>query len=188
MKLQDITEMTMRAGHMDQHLNQFFKNIAKQKTEFKHVGDIENIQVLFKEQIYLLTKDATPLAFFQVYDEAPNAILKVAFVDAPFRKQGIFSKFIWFLKRNEGYKRIILGDVHSPDTIAAVDYISHRFNVYWDNGKEQQPYQADIVDRFYSNFQPTEWRLVLENEGDFSSWPKFYNIADIHTWYEWILK
>lgn len=186
MKLQDITEMTMRAGRMDQHLELFFKNVSEQRTEFKHVGDIEDIQVLFKEQIYLLVKDIESLAFFQVHNETPDAILNVAFVDAPFRKQNIFSKFIWFLKRNEGYKRIILGDVHSPDTVAAVDHISHRFNVYWDNGKEQQPYKPDSVENFYHDQHPTGWRLVLENKGDFSSWPKFYNTTDIHTWYEWI--
>lgn len=193
MKLSDLHEMTMQAGSLEAPLRKAFEHISfNEKQKYSHVGDIEEIKVLRGNDIYFLTSEQHDIGFFQVINHGDTGLIQNMFVDTPFPKKGIMSKFFWFLKRNEGFDRIKLGDVHSLDTTQAIQKIAHRFNkVYWERGNkltgvETRPFSPNTIDQFYGTTAPTGWSIVLENDGDFSNWPKFFNIVDVHTHYDWI--
>lgn len=69
---------------------------------------------------------------------------------------------------------LIIGKVHSTDMQEVVKGLS-RFNKQWYNlkTKEKKPFNVDTLDDFYSHLHSIDWRLMLENSGDFSDWPKF---------------
>lgn len=183
-----LREMTMKHGTMENQLSIYFKSIIKDEKNYKHVGDIEQIKVLKNNDIYLLITDDKPIAFFQVTNSNNVADLQNAYTIPELRKTGIFTKFIWFLKRNEGYNQIRFGDVHSEDTIEVIKAISKRFDTYWQNGKgEKIPYDVNTIDQFYSKKHPTDWKIILENNYDFSDWPKFYEVPNIKCIYEGII-
>jgi len=188
MKIKEILlpEMTMKTGSMES-LSIFFENALKERDSYTHIGDIESIRVLKKNDIYLLIdNNDIGIGFFQVYDNNKVATINVLFVDKPFRKTGIFTKFLWFLKRNEQYNQIKIGDTHSQDTVEVIKHLSKRFNIFWIKDNEKIPYDIATIDRFYSTMNPTGWEIVLENDYDFSSWPKFYEVPNVKCLYEWL--
>ncbi len=186
-EINNIREMTMRGPSMENQLSTFFKSIADDKNNYDHVGDIEEINVLKNNDVYLLITDNKPVGFYQVIPHDNVAEIKSAYTAPDFRRKGILTNFIWFLKRNEGFSRIRIGDVQSTDTIEAIKRIAKRFNAYWENENgETVPYNVDTIDQFYSDMQPTGWKIVLENDYDFSDWPKFYEIPNIKCLYEGI--
>lgn len=190
MKLTDLHEMTMAAGNMSEQLKRYFDICIQEQDTFDHVGDIENIKVLKRDEIYLLISNTTPVAFYQVLNHSPTAILQNAYVDGDFRGQNTTAKFLWFLKRNEGFKQIQMGDIQSEDMVAVIKKIAHRFNTTWRRGDEIEPYDPTTTDKFYDSMGKTGWVVVMENDGDFSDWPKYYdpNVLDNRCWYNMMLK
>ena len=179
--------MTMKAGNLEAKLIQSFDYLkSTKKDSMKHVGDIENVDVLFEDNIYFLKTKTDDIGFFQVLKHDNEAIIQNMYIDTPFRRQGLMSKFFFFLKRNEGYDKIRLGDVHSKDTIIAIQKIAHRFTTYWEKNGQTEPYSSETINDFYSPTKPTGWTIVLENDGDFSSWPKFNNSLDVRCDYSWL--
>jgi len=191
MKIKEIVnlnEITMKVDSLEKQLSKFFKSISENRNDYKHVGDIEEINVYKNNDIYLLITDNKPVGFYQVIMSNKTGEVQNAYTAPEFRRNGIFTKFIWFLKRNEGYDRIRIGDVQSTDTIEAIKRIAKRFNAYWENENgETVPYDINTIDQFYSSMHPTGWKIVLENYYDFSDWPKFYEIPNIKCLYEGIV-
>jgi hypothetical protein len=101
-----------------------------------------------------------------------------AYVVEVHRKQGLFSAFLFFLKRNEGLSKIVLGELQSEATVEAVRRIYKRFDASWKKDGYREPYDPATVDKYYSSTKPTGWKIVLENDGDFSSWPKFFDLQE----------
>lgn len=187
MKLQ---EMTMVAGDLSYNLSRYFNSAARSKSSFLHVGDIESIRVLNKGNEFLLDLDQVNCAYFYVKAENSIVEISVAYVDPEFRRQNIFAKFIWFLKRFYHTTEIVIGDVHSKDTIEALKKLSSRFNISWTKDGQKVKYNPEKVDDFYGVNKPTGWKIVLENDGDFSKWPKFFDEQkpDIKQHYDWLLE
>lgn len=175
MKMNDLNEMTMRVGSYED-LGKFLHTFKSYKHE-QHVGDIEQFDVYKKDESpiikYAVFDDGEPIAFF-IFDHYLNE-LNTSFVHSKYRKKGLFSAFLFFLKRNEGHSRIVFSELHSEDTVEAIKRIYKRFDAFWDNGDEKVPYSPNTIDKFYSQRKLTGWKLVLENDGDFSSFPKFFN-------------
>jgi hypothetical protein len=95
--------------------------------------------------------------------------------------------FLVFLKRVEHFNRIILGDLHSEDTIKAVQRIYKRFNTFWFDGTKKIPYDPETIDQFYGLTTKTPWKIILENDYDWSDWPTEWNPLDLRTWYSGLL-
>jgi len=188
MRISELQEITMKVGNLDTQLS----NIAVQNKEHwktgKHIGDIEDKKVLLfkatdKNWIYSLWKENELISYLLLVNNSPVEVSQV-WIDPNYRGQKIFSKLLWYLKTRENYSSILLGDIHSKDTVEVLKYLS-RFKNYWTNGKEKISYDSTEIDKFYSLERPTEWKLVLENNGDFSSWPKYTTGYMVNDYYDW---
>lgn len=169
-----VGEMTMKAGT--------FGRLEKDLPEYQHLlevgehcGDIEEFEIYKKDRKglidYAAFLDKKVVAFFTL---DKNEIV-AAFVIKELRKKGLFSAFLFFLKRNEGISQIILGEIHSKDTIEAVKRIYKRFNTSWVKDGKKEKFEPGVEEPYYSIEKPTGWKIMLENDGDFSKWQKFYH-------------
>jgi hypothetical protein len=188
-----LTELTMRAGDLSYNLSRYFTMAIKKISEFSHVGDIEDdFKVLNLDSEFLIIEntDEKPIAYFYVKDVNQDIEILIAYVESTFRNKNVFTKFIWFLKRFYNTHSIYLSDVHSKDTIEVVKKLSLRFNVFWEKDGHKEKYDPENLDSYYSYDHPTGWKIVLENSGDFSNWPKFFNesIPDVKQFYDWLLE
>jgi hypothetical protein len=174
MKLKELFEMTMKVNSFE-GLAAFLPEYAKLKETGKHVGDIEKIKIFSKLRSpytgYCLFDGDKAIAYFVTVKS--TKMLQNAFVIPEERKRGVFQTFLLFLKRHEGYDKITLGQLHSKDTIESLKRIYKQFDTYWEKGIEKVPYDPATIDQFYGD-KPTGWKIVLENDYDFSSWPRFF--------------
>lgn len=187
MKLLDLKEMTVKAESYET-LEKWIPEYSNLKDVGEHTGDIEDYSVYKRNRNdlidYSIFLDDKIVAFFVV--KKPD-ILSIAFVKKEYRKIGIFSLFLFFLKRNENFSKIVLDNSHSRDTINALKRIHTRFKTYWTDGSKEIKFDPNKEEPFYSSKKPTKWKIVLENDGDFSDWPKYYpkpgEMPDLHTFY-----
>jgi hypothetical protein len=179
MKLEELFEMTMKFGKTGLELDDALKNIYNDRKNYKHVGDINKANVLYKNNIYLLINDNIPIGFFQVFKRSKIALVQNMFVSEKFRRAGWMSMFLFFLKQNESYDKIQLGSQHSNDTVEAIKRISSRFKVYWEKDGKIKPYDIETINDFYSDTKETGWNIILENTNDYSHYPKFWNNKDV---------
>lgn len=195
MLLQDLLEMTMLAGSLDYNMSRFLPMYAKKFPEsYKHVGDIEDVQVWFDDtdKIYLIIREK-PEGWFYVVENSLGFEIKGAYLLPSLRGKRLFEKFIWFLKKHEGMSLIVLGDVHSDITKQVVSKLvdADRFTVSWYNinTKEKVNFH-DQPELGYSRAGSTKWRVIIENDGDFSDWPRFYDPSkpDIKQWYDFLIE
>lgn len=186
--LANLLEMTMKAGSLSAQLGRYMLGYVHDRKSYQHVGDIEHLQVLLKEikgqKNYLLMDSDTGVGFFEL---EKNEILAL-YIEDKYRRQGIAAKMIWFLKKHEGYSKLTLSDVHSPDTVEMVKKLSKKFDVSWTKGNEKVKYDPEEIDKFYSHQKPTGWKIMLENDGDFSDWPRFFNGPDPRCHYDWLIE
>lgn len=170
-----IYEMTMRGGDFNLTAAKF---VAFKKEDWKkngkHVGDIENLSVLQDGYYFSVWDNDTIVACTSLTGYADYNIVDEVWVNPEYRGQKIFSKLIWFYKTRLNRNNILIGQVHSKDMQEVIKGLS-RFDKYWYNikTKEKKLFSLDTLDDFYSYTQVTPWRLLLENDGDFSTWPKF---------------
>jgi hypothetical protein len=155
MKLSDLKEMTMKAGDLSSSLKGYFEQVLKHQHEYEHVGDIEGIKVLKKEQLYLLMSQEVGAGFFEVKPTSEHALLNVGYIAEEFRGKGILEKFILFLKIHENFSKILLGDVHSVMMVTALKKLSKKFKASWVKGAEKVEYDPANVADFYHDMKPT---------------------------------
>jgi hypothetical protein len=168
-----IQEMTMRGPNFDNVAQEFVgKNQARWKKYGKHIGDIEDYKVL-QDGIYYSVWDNDAIVAVTSLSNASNEVDDV-WVSPQYRGKKIFSMLLWFFKTRLQRDKLLLGPIHSASMQEVVKGLS-RFNKSWVNIRtnEIKPFSSDTVDEFYSYAGPTQWRLMLENSGDFSSLPKF---------------
>jgi predicted acetyltransferase len=191
MKLNNIIEMTQTFGKTGEHIINAMNSIYDNRKSYDHIGDINQAQVLYKNNIYLIILNNEPIGFFQVFNKNDTALVSNMFIIQKHRKKGWMSMFLFFLKQNESYSKIQLGDRHSEDTIKAIKRISKRFNIYWEKNGKREPYDIKTIDKYYSLIKPTGWNIILENDGDFKDYPKFWNhnsiLQDLRIQYDILL-
>lgn len=204
MKVKDLLEMTMKAGDLSSNLKRYFDDYVKYHEAYKHVGDIEKIQVLKNSDdhssIYLLMMQEVGVAFFEVnvYDSAEDqpyddsTLINVAYIDDEFRGKGILEKFIWFLKKHENASKILMGDVHSTMMVPAIKKLSKKFETSWVKKDQKIKYDPDPEElkNYYHPGGSTGWMVMLENQGSFEVWPIFFNESspDFRQRYDWLLE
>ena len=185
-----LIEMTALAGNQEHFLKQYVNNALSKREHFTHIGDIEhNCQVWnFKEQ-YLLFNKNTFIAYFYIENKDNRHILKLAFVEQQFRRNNFFSKFIWFVIKHTNIQSLEISDVHSKDTYEALKKLSNRLDLFWKKGNEREKYDPNNLEKFYG-VKPTGWVVIIENEYDFSEWPKFFDLEkpDFRQHYDWLLE
>jgi hypothetical protein len=169
-----ISEMTMKVPSYEA-LENYMPQFNHLINDGFHCGDIEHFNIYRKQRDsftdYAAFLEGKIVAFFVLDgNEITNA-----FVSKDYRKKGLFSAFLFFLKRNEGLSKIILGDNHSYETIEAVKRIHKRFETSWFKGDEKVPYNPQQDSPYYSMSKPTGWKIMLENDGDFSKWQKYFH-------------
>ena len=186
-----LKEMTMKAGDLSYNLSRYFNKASKEILEFSHIGDIEDkFKVMKRESEFLVLSQNIPCAYFVVQQKDLKIEISVAFVEDSFRKQSIFAKFIWFLKRFFHSNEIMLSDVHSKDTIESLKRLNNRFLIHWEKDGVKVKYDPDEIEKYYGISKPTGWKIVLENDGNFLDWPRFFNenIPDIKQHYDWLIE
>lgn len=164
--------MTMRGPDLSDQAEKF-ANMHKEQwyQQGKHIADIENYKVIQDGVYYSLWDDATLVSYCSLSDDN---IVDNVYVTPSYRGKKIFSMMLWFFKTRLNRSPLMIGKVHSTDMQEVVKGLS-RFNKQWYNIKtgENATFELDTLDNYYSHLQPTEWRLMLENSGDFSDWPKY---------------
>lgn len=185
MKIEHLFEMTMKVPSYE-NLGQTLPHFQQLKTTGTHCGDIEKYNVFKKSRNnmtdYAVFENDTCIAFFVIVN--PN-ILKIGYIIPEKRNIGLSPMFLFFLKRNEGMSQIIMGDKQSEQAIKSLSKTSKLFKTSWVKGNHKVPYDPDTIDQFYNYQQPTGWVVMLENEGDFSDWPKYYvhGVPDLKMYY-----
>ena len=187
MKLSQIKEMAIKGGHLRKLANDFADKHKHEWFNFPHVADIDDMEVRHFKNVYVLFKDANPIAHFQVDAVAGNiAIVDGVWVAEIMSNKKVFSRFLWFLKSREHYSKIQLGDVHSHETyqLLIAGGLS-RFQKYWKNSSTGEiiPYDVSSVEDFYRS---SKWKLFLESHDDsFDDFPRFNGGGWIKESYEW---
>jgi len=172
MKGDEIAEI-MRGPNYDKVANKYGEqNKERWYNNGKHIGDIEEYNVRQDGKYYTVWDNQSLIAYSSLENE--NNIVDDVWVHPDYRQQRIFSKMLWFYKTRLNRSTLMLGKVHSPTIQEVVKGLS-RFDKYWLNIKtnETEPFELDTLDNFYDYLAPTPWRLMLENNGDFSDWPLF---------------
>ena len=171
--LMKISEMTMKGPDLSLQAEQFAnKNKDHWYKHGKHIADIENYKVLQDGIYYSMWNDTTLIACCSLSDN--DNIIDDVYVSPEHRGNKLLSMMLWFFKTRLNRSPLMIGQVHSKMMQEVVKGLS-RFDKYWYNVKtnKKEPFSLDTLDDYYSYFNPTDWRLILENTGDFSAWPMF---------------
>jgi hypothetical protein len=167
-----IKEMTMKGPNLEKQAEQF-ANKYKDRwySQGKYIADIEDYKVL-QDGIYYSLWDKNNLVAVCSLTNAENMVDDV-YVTSEYRGRKIFSMMLWFFKTRLNRSPLMIGPTHSIMMQEVIKGLS-RFNKYWYNisTSEKATFSLDTLDDFYSYLQPTSWRLMLENSGEFN-WPMF---------------
>lgn len=164
--------MTMQGPYLSKQAEEFAnKHKEHWFNNGKHIADIEEYKVLKDGIYYSLWYDNNLVAVCSLSDT--TNIVDDVYVNPLYRGKKIFSMMLWFFKTRLNRSTLMLGQVHSTDMQEVIKGLS-RFDKYWYNTRtnEKEPFSVDTIDNFYSYLQPTAWRLVLENSGEFD-WPMY---------------
>lgn len=181
--LMKISEMTMRGSDLSVQAEKFATKYKNQwLNQGKHIADIEDFKVLQDGIHYSLWDNDMLVAVCSLSDD--NTIDNV-YVSSKYRGRKIFSMMIWFFKTRMNRSPLIIGPTHSKMMQEVVKGLS-RFSKQWYNIEthEKEPFSLDTLENYYSYLQPTPWRLMLENSGDFSDWPMFNGAGFVKESYE----
>jgi len=165
----ELSEMSMRGPKVDNLAKQFGEyNIETWKSNSQHIGDIEDYKLKEYQNYYTLWDNDTLVAYVML-TTAPENLVDRIWVKEEYRGQKLFSKMLWFFKTRLGRDHLMLGKLHSLSMQEVVKGMS-RFKKSWYNinTKEVEPFDLSTLDKYYDNYAPTNWRLILENSGDFS--------------------
>ena len=173
MKVNEIitNEMTMRSVDFDKRVPKYGEyNPAVWRTG-DHIGDIQQFQLRKLDNYYSLWDREYLIAYIMLTTDA-IPIVDDVWVSPRMQGQKIFSKLLWFFKTRLNHTKLMMGHLHSPKMQEVLGGLSS-FKKFWTDGIQWIPFDPDTTDDFYSVEGPTKWRLVLENNGDFSMFPKF---------------
>jgi len=136
----------------------------------KYIADIEQYRVRVYNNYYSLWNNEQLVAYTSLRDNVVDDV----WVDENLRGQKLFSKLLWFYKSRLNVSPLYLGKVHSPMMLEVVKGLS-RFNKKWFNVRTHkiEPFEVNTITDFYGEHGITDWRLMIENMGDFSDWPMF---------------
>lgn len=175
MKLHELKEMAIRGGDFrslaDSFAQRYKDYFENNKSEFKHIGDIETYYCYQnKSMIFLFDKDR--MIFICSYDMSPHVkgAMKIdsVWMDKDYEGKKIYSKILWFLRSREGVTKLVLGDQHSDDTYKLLKAGGlSRFNKTWINTRtgEEENFSTENIDKFYAKAS-SDWKLVLESNED----------------------
>lgn len=191
MELHKLAEMAYRGGNLTKIADEYAKKQEINQKDAKHIGDIDSFLVKKKGLIYSVWKDEELIALASL-DSIPNsyAIVDDLWVKEEFRGQKILAKLLWFFKSRENHKKILLGKLHSDDT---VDLLKANglslFKRYWYNTLtgDTEEFNKLTVDDFYKSDKKS-WSLMLEHNGDdFLNMPHFNTLEAgyISQAYDW---
>lgn len=157
---------------LKKHLQHSLKTVNHIGKNGKYIADIEEFQVIRYENFYSLW-DRDELCGFT---SLTNNVVDDVWINPTYRGKKLFSKLLWFYKSRLGHNQLLLGKVHSRMMQEVVKGLSC-FKKSWVNVKTKanEPFDLETLDHFYGDVEPTDWRLMLENNGDFSDWPMFRN-------------
>jgi hypothetical protein len=168
-----ISELSMRTGKLNSNNSQRFVNDNSDMwyRDGEIIGQIDNYDLRKLNDMYSLWDKNQYVASAQLSDSEVNLL----HVDPKYRKQKILSRLLWNFKSRQSKNKLIINQYHSDDLY---DVIKNgglsRFEKYWQHKTGKiAPFDANTIDDYYSHIAPTGWKLVLENNGDFSDMPHY---------------
>ena len=188
MKLQDISEMTMKAGNLLPALQKSLDYFSKKITddELVHIGDIGSIKVMRFELskskkkhsqdvpqiIDFLVDNDTRIGMMigdrkrvstksRLWDEGTKFIFEIKEWVILNPRSGLGEKYLYFLK-NVLKVPLLLSNIHSISTQEFLKKHSSlkRFKLSWYNVKSGEIEKFD--DSKYSLTEPTDWQTLIE--------------------------
>jgi hypothetical protein len=181
-----ISELSMRTGKLNSRNSQQFvdKNSSTWYTDGKIIGQIDNYYLRKFDNIYSLWDKEQYVASALLDNDEVNLL----HVNSKYRNQKVLSKLLCNFKTRQGKKKLIVNQYHSDDLY---DVFKNgglsRFKKYWQNTSgEIAPFDINTIDKYYSYSGPTGWKLVLENNGNFSDMPHYTDgknwITEDYSW------
>lgn len=189
-----LKEMAIKGGDLSSQAENFADRFAIYLQDAVHVGDIDGLSVKAKGNYFSLWDGSTMVACIRI-DPVPNVytIVDDAWVKKEYRSQHLFAKLLWFLKSRENHKKILLGKVHSDDTIKLLKAGGlSRFKKKWYDpfsGKEEV-FDVETIDDFY-RADKVKWSLMLEEMDDgLMNMPRFNDIEAgfVSQSYDWQIR
>jgi hypothetical protein len=172
-----LSELSMRTGRLnDKESKNFVNNNASVwLTDGKIIGQIDRFNLRRYEDMYSLWNDSNYVASAKLSDYGNYSEVNLLHVDEKYRNQKILSKLLWNFKTRQGKNKLILNQYHSDDLY---DVIKNgglsKFEKYWIDGNgNKESFDTSSIEKYYSRLKPTGWKLVLENDGNFSDMPHF---------------
>lgn len=184
-KLTDLHEMTMAVGNLDLLATAFVNQHKGEWQTGEHVGDIEQYEVRKFGDFFSVWLNDEIVSSLKTLPSGDVIEVRNLWTSREYRGLKLMSKLLWFLKSRMNYSRLLIGDVHSLDTQTIIKGGLSRFEKSWFKDGKKEPFALDTLDKFYHPGKPTGWRILLENDGDFSSWPKFAGDDFVRDNYDW---
>ena len=164
----------MRTGALNSAGSQQYvnNNIKTWYEQGKVIGNIDDYTLRKFNNMYTVWDDDQYVASAELSD---NSEVNLMHVDPKYRGQKILSKLLWNFKSRQGRSKLTLDQYHSDDLYNVIKQGGlSRFNKSWQNSHgDIEPFDVNTVDKYYSHTKPTGWKLVLENDGDFSDMPHY---------------
>ena len=167
MKIEELVkEMAVRGGNLQAVSDSWAERLESQiasSSDHKQIGKIDDFVV--KNHLFTYTMwDSSEMIFAARVDKIPGSTCTVDDVWTKETRRGLklFTKFLLWLKVDQGQQVIRLGEIHSDDTYNILKSGGFRaFKKHWENFHgETAPFSTETIDSFYGKGR---WKLVLEN-------------------------
>jgi hypothetical protein len=172
MKLSDLVEMAMRGGNLTARADAW---AAKLEISVLHnlndhpiIGAIGDL-VVRKKFLTVTVWSGEKMVLAAKVDPVPGAYCMIddIWTALELRGQKLFSKFLLFLKIDQGYTKLAFAELHSDDTYDLLKAGGLKaFKKHWENYHgEVADFSPNTIDEFYG---AGHWKLILENTADMS--------------------
>ena len=166
----------MKGGDYDSAARDYVARSTSLWLKSSMVGDLDDFTVRRLGSVFSLWNKEEFAATVSAKESELGYVIDDIWVDPKYRGQKLLVKLLLFLRTRENMNKLVLGDVHSDDTVAMLRGNGLKlFRKHWINNQGKvREFSPDTIDEFYG---AGHWKLVLENHTDFSSWPR-YNSLD----------
>lgn len=164
-----LAELAIKVGDLRKQADEWATNQEEHLKDSKHIGDIDSFELKQKNSIISAWDGGKLIAIVRI-DNIPNVYTVVddLWVREDYVGKKIISKMLWFLKSRLGYKKLLLGKIHSTDTYSLLKANGlSKFKKYWFDIMtwNTEPFDPSTMDDFYSA-DKSKWSLMLESQND----------------------
>lgn len=172
MKVKELFEMAIRGGNLNSNAISYVKKHQSTWQTAPITANLDDFDIRKCEDVYSLWEKDKFVATASLKMVQDVGLIDNVWVDPEYQGKKIFTKLLLFFRTREGVTKLQFSTVHSDDTYNLLKLGGLTlFKKSWigKNG-EKAPFSVDTIDKFYG---AGHWKLMLENNSDFSDFPRF---------------